>query len=60
MLYTTATPGVVMVRDSCKQLDFIVKNVSVGLCETPANNSTYKEVLGMGRVVISWYNNKVK
>ena len=55
MLYTTATPGVLRVRDSRKQLDFIVKNVSVGLCETPANNSTYKEVLGMDRVVITWY-----
>ena len=56
MLYTTATPGVLRVRDSRKQLDFIVKNVSVGLCETPANKSTYKEVLGMDRVVITWYN----
>nr|CAH0101626.1 unnamed protein product [Daphnia galeata] len=56
MLYTTATPGVLRVRDSRKQLDFIVKNVSVGLCETPANNSIYKEVLGMDRVVITWYN----
>ena len=55
MLYTTATPGVLRVRDSRKRLDIIVKNVSVGLCETPANKSTYKEVLGMDRVVITWY-----
>jgi hypothetical protein len=56
MLYTTATLDVLRVRDYRKQLDFIVKNVSVGLRETPVNNSTYKEVLGMDRVVITWYN----
>jgi hypothetical protein len=56
MLCTTATSGVLRVRDSRKQLEFIVKNASVGLCETQAKNSTYKEVLGMNRVVITWYN----
>ncbi|KZS02345.1 Uncharacterized protein APZ42_000653 [Daphnia magna] len=54
MLYETTDPKIFRIRDSNKQLDFVVKNVSVGLCKPATNFSNFRLVLGMDRVVASW------
>ena len=54
-MYSTAIPDVLRIQDSCKQMNLIVKNVSVELCKTRAKLSTYKEVFAMDHVVISLY-----
>ncbi|XP_045023839.1 uncharacterized protein LOC123468628 [Daphnia magna] len=54
MLYETTDPKIFRIRDSNKQLDFVVKNVSVGLCKPATNFSNFRPVLGMDRVVASW------
>lgn len=55
LLYNTTTPDVLRLRDSRKQMDFMVKNVNVKVCDISANMSKAKAVMGMDRVVTTWY-----
>ncbi|KAK4024930.1 hypothetical protein OUZ56_010422 [Daphnia magna] len=54
MLYETTDPKMFRNRDSNKQLDFVVKNVSLGLCKPITNFSNFRPVLGMDLVVTFW------